>query len=160
MADAEKKKGAGALVGLVLFSHADLARSFVRAVEMVAGEQPQVACVAVDAEVTPNELEDQLDRAIRTVDRGAGVIVMTDLFGGSPANLSLSRLVPGRIEVVSGMNLAMLLKAVDLRRRELSDPLVMSRAVAREGRENIVLASAMLDAPPAEKAGAEKGGAD
>ncbi len=132
------------MIGLVLFTHSRLASAFAEAVEMVTGPQRQVAVVAVDVGVSPGELERRLDEAIRAVDDGAGVIVMTDLFGGSPANLSLARMIPGRVEVVSGLNLAMLLKAVDLRRRELCDPAVMARAIVREGRENIALASDIL----------------
>jgi len=133
-----------ARIGLVLFTHARLATAFVEALEMVTGPQEQLAAVAVDVGASPDELDGRLQDAIVQVDVGAGVIVMTDLFGGSPANLSLARMAPGRVEVVSGLNLAMLLKAVDLRRRSLGDPTVMARAVVREGRENIALASDLL----------------
>jgi PTS system mannose-specific IIA component len=139
-----KQDSRAASIGLVLFTHAGLASAFVQAIEMVTGPQPRLLAVAVDAGVAPAELEARLERAIEEADGGAGVIVMTDLFGGSPANLSLARMVPGRVEVVSGLNLAMVLKAVDLRRRELCDPAVMARAVVREGRENISLASDLL----------------
>jgi mannose PTS system EIIA component len=139
------------MIGLVLFTHSGLARAFQESIEMVAGPQAQLATVGVDKGVSPDVFERELERAIKKMDSGHGVIVLTDLFGGSPANLSLARLVPGRVEVISGLNLAMLLKAVDLRMRNLTDPAVMARAVAREGRENIVLASDLLSgqaAPP------------
>jgi PTS system mannose-specific IIA component len=132
------------MIGLVLFTHAGLGRAFQEGIEMVAGPQEQIATAAVDKGVSPDVFERELERAIKQVDKGHGVIVLTDLFGGSPANLSLARLVPGRVEVISGLNLAMLLKAVDLRLRNLTDPAVMARAMAREGRDNIVLASELM----------------
>ena len=137
------------MLGLVLFTHSRLAAAFLDAVEMVVGKQEHIAVVAVDAGVPPAEIEASLDRAIDLAGRGGqSVVVMTDLFGGSPANLSLARLVPGRVEVVSGLNLAMLLKAVDLRRRGLQDPTALARAVVREGRENITMASDLLHESP------------
>jgi len=159
MSEREPREADRGRIGLVLFTHAQLAAAFVEAVEMVTGAQDQLVAVAVDVEASPDELDDRLQAAIGQVDNGAGVIVMTDLFGGSPANLSLARMIPGRVEVVSGLNLAMLLKAVDLRGRSLGDPAVMARAVVREGRENIALASDLLaerkDLQPAQRSGEE-----
>jgi PTS system mannose-specific IIA component len=132
------------MIGLVLFTHARLAGAFVETIEMVTGPQAQIETVAVDVGISPTELERSLDKAIAEVDAGTGVVVMTDLFGGSPANLSLARMNPGVVEVVSGLNLAMLLKAVDVRGRDLADPAVLARAVVREGRENIAVASDIL----------------
>lgn len=134
------------MVGLVVCAHNGLAETFIRALESIVGHQEQVTAVDVDADSAPESVEKKLDVAVREVDRGKGVIILADLFGGSPANTSLARMVPGNIEVISGLNLAMLLKAFDLRARQLEDPAVMARAIAREGRENIVLASQMLTA--------------
>lgn len=133
------------MVGLVMFTHAGLAQSFLEALEMVAGTQQKIEAVAVEAGLPVEDLEGRLDAAIKAADDGQGVIVITDLFGGSPANLALARMVPGRVEIVSGLNLAMMLKAVDLRLRKLTDPAVMARAIVREGRENINLASDLLN---------------
>jgi PTS system mannose-specific IIA component len=84
------------------------------------------------------------------------VVIITDLFGGSPANFALARMVAGKVEVISGLNLAMVLKMVDLRARDLSDPAVMARAIAREGKDSIVLASQVLLREKSE----QPGGAD
>ncbi len=132
------------MVGLVMFTHAGLAQSFLEALEMVAGTQQKIEAVAVEPDLPVGDLEGRLDAAIKAADDGQGVIVITDLFGGSPANLALARMLPGRVEIVSGLNLAMMLKAVDLRLRKLTDPAVMARAIVREGRENIALASDLL----------------
>lgn len=133
------------MVGLVVFAHDGLAESFLRALNSIVGPQEQVAAVDVKTDTTPEKVEKKLDQAIKSVNSGDGVIILADLFGGSPANFSLARMNPGQVEVISGLNLAMLLKAFDLRARELSDPAVMARAIAREGQENIVLASQVLN---------------
>jgi PTS system mannose-specific IIA component len=132
------------MIGLVLFSHSHLAKAFQAAVEMVAGEQEQILVVEVEWTSVPKQLEKALSRAIKKANAGDGVLVMTDLFGGSPANLSLAQLKPGNVEVVSGLNLAMVLKAVYMRRREEVTPLQLARAVVREGRDNIAVASDIL----------------
>jgi PTS system mannose-specific IIA component len=133
------------MVGLVIFAHEGLAQSFLAALSSIVGPQEQVAAVDVKTDTTPEKVEKKLDQAIKSVNSGDGVIILADLFGGSPANFSLARMNPGEVEVISGLNLAMLLKAFDLRARELSDPAVMARAIAREGQENIVLASQVLN---------------
>lgn len=132
------------MVGLIIFAHNGLADHFVSALRDIVGPQEQLAAVNVETSSNSDEVERKLDHALQTVDKGDGVIILADLFGGSPANFSLARLVPGKVEVISGLNLAMLLKAFDLRDRNLSDPTVMARAIAREGKDNIVLASQIL----------------
>lgn len=132
------------MIGLVLFGHGRLAETFIDTARQIVGSMEQVAVVDVQAKVSGDELERQLDQAIAQVDSGAGVLVLTDLFGGSPANFALARMQPDRVEVVCGMNLAMLLKVFDLRQHDLKDVAVMARAVAREGRDNIVVAGDML----------------
>jgi PTS system mannose-specific IIA component len=132
------------MVGLVLFAHNGLADSFLKVLQEIVGKQVQIETVSVNYDVSPDVVERQLDQAILKVDSGEGVVILTDLFGGSPANFSLARLSYGKVEVVSGLNLAMLLKAVDLRTQQLANPTVMARAISRSGRDNIVLASDCL----------------
>jgi PTS system mannose-specific IIA component len=132
------------MVGLVLFSHDNLSEAFLQALEMIAGTQEQLAAVDVKKGMSTEDIERELDQAIKSVDSGDGVVIITDLFGGSPANFALARMSAGKVEVISGLNLAMVLKMVDLRARDLSDPAVMARAIAREGKDSIVLASQVL----------------
>ncbi|MBW1807512.1 MAG: PTS sugar transporter subunit IIA [Deltaproteobacteria bacterium] len=132
------------MVGLILFGHDGLAKSFLDVMQAIVGPQKQVEAVDVATTASSDEVGRQLDQAIKAVDNGHGVVILADLFGGSPANFSLARMVPGKVEVISGLNLAMLLKMIDLRTHELSNPEVMARAIAREGRDNIVLASEVL----------------
>ena len=132
------------MVGLVLFSHDKLSEAFLEALRMIAGPQEQLSAVDVKADMSSEAIEQALDKAIKSVDVGDGVVIITDLFGGSPANFALARMSAGKVEVISGLNLAMALKMVDLRTRDLSDPTVMARAIAREGKDSIVLASQVL----------------
>ena len=132
------------MVGLVLFSHDKLSEAFLDALRMIAGPQEQLIAVDVKADMSSEAIEQALDKAIKSVDAGDGVVIITDLFGGSPANFALARMSAGKVEVISGLNLAMALKMVDLRTRDLSDPTVMARAIAREGKDSIVLASQVL----------------
>jgi PTS system mannose-specific IIA component len=132
------------MVGLVLFGHNGLGRKFLEVARSILGELPAVEVVDIESGVCCDDIERRLNEAIKEVDGGSGVVVLVDLFGGSPANFSLARLVPGKVEVVSGMNLAMLLKFADLRSHGLIDPAAMARAVAREGRENILVAGDLL----------------
>lgn len=132
------------MVGLVLFSHDKLSEAFMEALGMIAGPQEQLEAVDVKTGMSTEDIERALDKAIKSVDSGDGVVIITDLFGGSPANFALARMSAGKVEVISGLNLAMVLKMVDLRTRDLSDPAVMARAIAREGKDSIVLASQVL----------------
>ena len=133
-----------AMVGLVLLAHDTLAKSFLQVLQYIVGPQEQILALGVEQNKKAEKVERELDRALKQVNSGEGVVILTDLFGGSAEHFSLARMLAGKVEVVSGMNLAMLLKAVDLRSRDLSDPAVLARAVAREGRENIVMASEIL----------------
>lgn len=149
------------MVGLILFSHDKLSKAFLEALEMIAGPQEQLETVDIKNGMSTEDIERALDRAVKKADGGDGVVIITDLFGGSPANFALARMVAGKVEVISGLNLAMVLKMVDLRARDLSDPAVMARAIAREGKDSIVLASQVLLREKSDQsAGASPGGAD
>ncbi len=132
------------MVGVVLFAHSGLAGVFKHAASQIVGDMPAVEVVDIDPKSSFDEIEHALDEAIHRADRGDGVVVLTDLFGGSPANFSLARMKPGKVEVVCGLNLAMLLKVFDLRQHGLTDVAAMAKAVARSGRENVVVASEVL----------------
>ena len=148
------------MVGVVLFAHAGLAGAFRRAATEIVGDMPAMEVVDIDPACRFDEMERALDDAINRADEGHGVLVLTDLFGGSPANFSLARMKPGRVEVVCGLNLAMLLKVFDLRQHGLTDVGAMAQAVARSGRENVVVASSVLaPAGAATNSGAGGGGA-
>lgn len=130
------------MIGLVLVTHGRLADEFVIAMEHVVGPQEQVTTIAIgpedDMEVRRAEIAD----AIGGVDAGQGVIVLTDLFGGTPSNLAISLMERGRVEVIAGVNLPMLIRLGSARR---AMKVVDAVAAAREaGRKYISVASEVL----------------
>jgi PTS system mannose-specific IIA component len=131
------------MIGLILFSHSKLAEAYRDTVRAITGHQEQIASIEMDPNASSEAVVSKLEKAITLVDDGDGVVIVTDLFGGSPANFSLAHMMPGKVEVVSGLNLAMLLKAIESRVRPTS-PALLAKAMVVEGRDSIVLASEML----------------
>ena len=130
------------MIGLVLVTHGRLAEEFVRAMIHVVGPQERVAPIAIGPDDDMEERRADIAAAIKDVDVGNGVIVLTDLFGGTPSNLAISLMERGRIEVIAGMNLPMLIRLGSARK---SMPVVAAVAAAREaGRKYISVASEVL----------------
>ncbi|MFH1059844.1 MAG: PTS sugar transporter [Pseudomonadota bacterium] len=130
------------MIGLVLISHARLARELVNAAEFILGRIEQVETVSVEANLDANHLRRLLTGALEKVDKGQGALIITDMFGGTPNNISLAFLDPGKIEVVTGMNLPMLIKAATARSgKSLED---LARVVCDAGRGAISVAGEIL----------------
>ncbi|MBP2276399.1 MULTISPECIES: PTS sugar transporter subunit IIA [Sphingomonas] len=130
------------MIGLVLVTHGRLADEFVTAMEHVVGKQERVATVAIGPDDDMEARRDDIAAAIARVDAGRGVILLTDLFGGTPSNLAISLLERGRIEVIAGINLPMLIRLESARK---SMKVVDAVAAAREaGRKYISVASEVL----------------
>ena len=130
------------MIGLVLVTHGRLAEEFVRAMIHVVGPQERVAPIAIGPDDDMEERREDIAAAIQAVDVGRGVIVLTDLFGGTPSNLAISLMERGRIEVIAGMNLPMLIRLGSARK---SMTVVAAVAAAREaGRKYISVASEVL----------------
>ena len=130
------------MIGLVLVTHGQLASEFVRAMEHVVGPQEQIEAICIgpedDMEARRNDIADALTR----VDGGAGVIILTDLFGGTPSNLAISLMKSDKIEVIAGVNLPMLIRLEGARK---SMEVKAAVAAAREaGRKYISVASEIL----------------
>ena len=98
------------MIGLVLVTHGRLAEEFVVAMEHVVGKQELVVPISIGPEDDMEERRSDIARAIEAVDTGRGVIVLTDLFGGTPSNLAISLMETGRVEVIAGINLPMLIR--------------------------------------------------
>ena len=132
--------------GLLVVSHGTLAGELVDAVRRIVADVDALEAVSIGWDVDMEEAGRRIQEALTRVDRGSGVLVLTDMFGGTPSNLALSLLEPGRIEVVTGVNLPMLIKCVNLREEaELSE---VARRVAEQGRQAIQVASELLAKPP------------
>lgn len=130
------------MIGLVLVTHGGLAKEFVVAMEHVVGRQEAIATICIGPEDDMEERRADIARAIAEVDGGRGVIVLTDLFGGTPSNLAISLLETGRVEVIAGINLPMLIRLGGARKTMKVTEAV---AAAREaGRKYISVASEVL----------------
>lgn len=132
------------MIGLVLVTHGRLAEEFRNAVEHVVGPQADFETVAIGPEDDMERRRLDIVEAVAQVDTGAGVIVLTDMFGGTPSNLAISVMEAGRIEVIAGMNLPMLIKLTSVRKS--GDLAVAVEEAQAAGRKYINVASQLLSA--------------
>ncbi|MBS0478033.1 MAG: PTS sugar transporter subunit IIA [Proteobacteria bacterium] len=130
------------MIGLVLVTHGRLASEFVTAMEHVVGPQEHVEAIGIGPDDDMEARRADIAKAIAKVDRGKGVILLTDLFGGTPSNLAISLLDRGRVEVIAGINLPMLIRLASARK---TMQVIDAVAAAREaGRKYISVASEVL----------------
>lgn len=131
------------MVGILVVSHRRLAEEFIATAELIVGEIDNCVGLSLDPYLPVDDLRQQINQAMNEVNDGDGVIVLTDMFGGTPSNLSLSFLNQEGIEVVTGVNLPMLLKLAQSRQDHKVDEL--ARIIKDYGRRSISLASEILD---------------
>lgn len=130
------------MIGLVLVTHGRLADEFVTAMTHVVGPQERIAAIAIGPDDDMEERRADIAAAIAGVDAGQGVIVLTDLFGGTPSNLAISLMRRGQVEVIAGMNLPMLIRLGSARK---AMGVTAAVGAAREaGRKYISVASEVL----------------
>jgi mannose PTS system EIIA component len=130
------------MIGMVLVTHGHLATEFRAALEHVVGLQKQIATVSIGPEDDMEQRRRDILDAVKEVDTGDGVVVLTDMFGGTPSNLAISVMNGGHIEVVAGINLPMLIKLASVR-----DVASLEQAVIQAqdaGRKYIYVASRVL----------------
>ena len=139
------------MIGLVLVTHGGLAREFLAAVEHVVGQQRNVAVVCIGPEDDMEERRKQIIDGVARVNEGNGVVVLTDMFGGTPSNLAISVLDQGHVEVVAGMNLPMLIKLASVRAELPIDQAIDQAKDA--GRKYINVASQLLAGDQSVKGG-------
>ncbi len=131
------------MIGLVLVTHGRLANEFRAALEHVVGPQSQIETVSIAPEDDVERRRKDIIAAVATVSDGSGVIVLTDMFGGTPSNLAISVMEAGKVEVVAGVNLPMLIKIASLRADEPLTDVVIEAQEA--GRKYINVASQVLN---------------
>ena len=130
------------MIGMVLVTHGRLAEEFLAALEHVVGPQENVAAICIGPDDDMERRRRDIVEAVERVEAGQGVVLLTDLFGGTPANLAISIMDRGNVEVIAGINLPMLIKLASVRQ---SEPLAQAVLLAREdGRKYIKIASAFL----------------
>ncbi len=132
------------MIGIVIVTHGHLGNALVETAEIIFSEKPE-SIISVSINLTENveKLRKKINTAIKSVDANKGVLILTDMFGGTPSNLSYSFLEEGRIEVISGVNLPVLLKAINLRKKDM-DLHQMAKTIETYGKKSISLASSIL----------------
>ena len=131
------------MIGIVVVTHSRLADALLDAAEFILGSRPgAVDPVSIDLNENVDDLRKKIAAGIKKVDRQRGVLILTDMFGGTPSNLSYSFLEEGHIEVLSGVNLPVVIKAVELRESEGLTQLALS--LEAYGKKSISLASGIL----------------
>ena len=136
------------MIGIVVVAHFNLAREMVAATELIVGKQDQFEYVDIFPDEEVDKIKKKLTDALKNVDSGQGAIILTDMFGGTPSNISLSFLEEGKVEVVTGTNLPMLIKLVTYRQGKACRSL--RRFIASYGKKNIYLATDVLNVKKAE----------
>jgi len=131
------------MVGVVIVTHCHLAEELISAAELVVGEQlKQFQPVSINPREDSEEIREKIIAAIRKVDTGRGVLILTDMYGGTPSNISLSFLEEKKIEVITGVNLPMLLKLATYTNEVGLEELAVF--ITDYGQRNINLASEVL----------------
>lgn len=129
------------MVGLVIICHEDMGAELLKAAEMIVGKIEGVATVSVKQESAPEMLRNEIQSAIKKVDRKKGVMLFTDMFGGTPSNIALAFLGE-TVEVVTGVNLSMMIKFANHRdEKALSE---LAKVVQEAAQKSVVIASQML----------------
>jgi PTS system mannose-specific IIA component len=130
------------MVGIVIVTHLSLGEELLAVVKLIVGKLKQFEAVSINPTEEVEEIREKISAAIRKVDRGKGVLILTDMFGGTPSNISLSFLEEWKIEVITGVNLPMLLKLSTY--EEEKDLAGLAEFIKTYGQKNINLASEIL----------------
>ncbi|MBW1726841.1 MAG: PTS fructose transporter subunit IIA [Deltaproteobacteria bacterium] len=131
------------MIGIVIVTHSQLGDALIDAAEFILGNRPDTMVpVSIDLKENVDKLRKKIAEAIKQVDNKKGVLIFTDMFGGTPSNLSYSFLEEGKVEVISGVNLPILIKAVDIQKdMELND---LAKELEAFGKKSISMASGIL----------------
>ncbi len=130
------------MIGVVVVTHGQLATELVNAAEMIVGDLPQFTAVSIGWHDDVNDAREDIVQAIERVRGDEGVLILTDMFGGTPSNIGMTFLEKDRIEVITGVNLPMVIKLASL--RTSSDLLAVAREMREHGRNAIWVASDLL----------------
>jgi PTS system mannose-specific IIA component len=130
------------MIGVVVITHGQLAIELLNAAEMIVGDLPQFTAVSIGWHDDVNDAREEIEQAIERVRGAEGVLLLTDMFGGTPSNLGMTFLEKDRIEVITGVNLPILIKLAGL--RQSHDLLAVARQMRDDGRNAIWVASDLL----------------
>jgi PTS system mannose-specific IIA component len=131
------------MIGVVIVTHSALADEFLMATQQIVGAVEGIEPISIDPSDPIEEVEARIKKGIKKVDMGRGVLILTDMFGGTPSNISLSFQEKGKVEIVTGINLPMLIKLSTMREDKTLDEL--ASFIKSYGQKNIHLASEIMD---------------
>lgn len=129
-------------IGVVIVTHYSLGEEFLQALRLIVPEAPDYYAVSVEPSQAVDDMRESIAQALRKADEGEGVLILTDMFGGTPSNMSLSFVDQHKVEVVTGLNLPMLIKLATLREPKPLEEL--APFIKEYGQRNISLASELL----------------
>lgn len=130
------------MIGILIVTHKELAEALVNVCDLILGRQEGVTALSLDPNASPEECRQQIQRGLARVNNGDGVIILTDMLGGTPSNLTLPFLQEGKVEVVTGVNLPMLMKLAQIRGE--SNLLEVAAALKQSGQKGIAMPSEVL----------------
>ena len=130
------------MVGAIIVTHGSLGEEIIKSAEMIIGQQEKIKSVAIRPEDSEATIRENIAKALNEVDEGEGVLILTDMFGGTPSNLSLCFFEENRIEVVTGINLPMLIKFSTERKKGTLSEIVST--IKEYGQKHILVASQIL----------------
>jgi PTS system mannose-specific IIA component len=132
------------MIGALVVTHGHLGQELVAAAEMIVGDISHIRAVSIGWHDDVNDAHNDIQRRIAEVDSGKGVLILTDMFGGTPSNIALAFHEPGKVDVVTGVNLPMIIKIAGQKEGDTLDSL--ARIVKDKGRSSIAMASDFLGA--------------
>jgi PTS system mannose-specific IIA component len=132
------------MIGALVVTHGHLGQELVAAAEMIVGEISHIRAVSIGWHDDVNDAHNDIEKRIAEVDNGKGVLILTDMFGGTPSNIALAFHEPGKVDVVTGVNLPMIIKIAGQKEEDTLDSL--ARIVKEKGRSSIAMASDILRA--------------
>lgn len=132
------------MVGILIVTHRSLAEALVSASDLILGRLEKVVAVSLDPSALPDDARHQISEGLAKLNGTDGVLILTDMFGGTPSNLSLSFLKEGQVEVISGVNLPMLIKVNQLRQGNYANLREMALTLQQSGQQGITVASELL----------------
>jgi PTS system mannose-specific IIA component len=130
------------MIPCLVVTHGQLANELMAAAEMIVGEIDHIHPLCIGWQEDVNEARDEIERVLKSLPTDRGVVIMTDMFGGTPSNLAMSFLNEGRVEVITGVNLPMIIKAAS--QSENEDLLALAEKICEKGKSNITIASRFL----------------
>jgi len=129
-------------VGVVLVTHHQLGEEFLRALRLIVPDSPNFRAVSIEPDQSVDEMREAIAKELKVAETGGGVLILTDMFGGTPSNISLSFMKEQRVEVVTGINLPMLIKLATMREEPPLEEL--AAFIKSYGQRNISVASEIL----------------